>query len=86
MYMTTMGSYYDKFTQIHSVNPYDTLHHAVVDWLYTKDKEQETLKIAHVVKTIAQQVNVKFEPNNDTNLFHIKQDIALPGTKQLLIV
>lgn len=74
----------DKFTQIHTVNPYDTLTHAVIDWLYTQDKSEGVLKFASVIKRIAEQTELEFETENITNLFHIKQDVTLPPGAKLI--
>ena len=58
-----------KFDKIFTMDNYETLKHAVWDYLHTKNRPDVALKVAEMTYTIAKESGVKLFVTNETNLF-----------------
>ena len=58
-----------KFDKIFTMDNYETLKHAVWDYLHTKNRPDVALKVAEMTYTIAKESGVKLFVTNEINLF-----------------
>jgi phage anti-repressor protein len=65
-----------NFDKIRFLNEYDSLKNAVWDFLEIRG-EINSLKIAELVKKMAQAQNLQFLPKNEDNLFQKKEQIEI---------
>lgn len=66
-----------KFDKVFTMDNYETLKHAVWDYLQSKDRPEVALKVAEITYKIAKNAGVDIVPDNETNLFQKKIETGI---------
>lgn len=66
-----------KFTQIFTMDNYETLKHAIWDFLKVNNKDRYADRIANLAYGIAKDLEIDIFPKNENNLFQVKERILL---------
>lgn len=66
-----------KFDKVFTMDNYETLKHAVWDYLHTQDRPEIALKVAEITYKIAKGSGIELYSKNETNLFQNKQETRL---------
>jgi len=61
-----------KFDKVFTMDNYETLKHAIWDYLQSKDRPEVALKVAEITYKIAKNAGVEIVPENESNLFQNK--------------